>query len=250
MCRIMLPDYGVSSCPSAMGAVAMLALGFVLGMRHATDADHVVAVSAIVIRERSLRAAAPIGALWGLGHTLTILIVGGAIIVFGVVIPPRVGLGLELCVALMLVILGGLNIRGVLRSTTDSAEGSVGGPHAHPHEGLRRNNSGSIRPLAVGIVHGLAGSAAVALLVLGAISSAAWAACYLLVFGIGTVAGMILITFAMALSISLAARGFDRLHRLLGLATGLAGVIFGMFLVYQIGFVHGLFTAHANWTPQ
>lgn len=86
-----------------MTLLPILALGFFLGMRHATDADHVVAVSTIVSRERSLRAAARVGVLWGIGHTLTILVVGGAIILFGVVIPPRLGLGMEFSVAIMLV---------------------------------------------------------------------------------------------------------------------------------------------------
>lgn len=99
----------------AMSLAAVLALGFFLGMRHATDADHVVAVSTIVSRQRTLRAAAPIGMLWGVGHTLTILLVGGAILLFGIVIPPRLGLGMELSVALMLVLLGALNVRSVLR---------------------------------------------------------------------------------------------------------------------------------------
>ncbi len=109
-----------------MNLAAVLALGFFLGMRHATDADHVVAVSNIVSRERTLRAAAPIGALWGLGHTLTILLVGGAIVLFGVVIPPRLGLGMELSVAIMLVLLGGLNVRSVLSDAR-----SIASAHGH-----------------------------------------------------------------------------------------------------------------------
>jgi high-affinity nickel permease len=95
-----------------MSLAAILALGFFLGMRHATDADHVVAVSAIVTRERTLRAAATIGLLWGLGHTATIVLVGGAIVLFGRVISPRLGLGMELSVGVMLVLLGALNLRG------------------------------------------------------------------------------------------------------------------------------------------
>jgi high-affinity nickel-transport protein len=90
--------------------LSILLLGFFLGMRHATDADHVVAVATIVSRERTLRAAAPIGVLWGLGHTLTILLVGGTIILFGIVIPPRVGLTMEFSVAVMLILLGALNL--------------------------------------------------------------------------------------------------------------------------------------------
>src|SRR5262245_26658351 len=92
-------------------------------MRHATDPDHVVAVTAIVSRERALRAAAPIGIVWGVGHTATILLVGGAIVLFGIVIPPRLGLTMELSVAVMLVLLGGLSLAGV---------GSRARTHAHP----------------------------------------------------------------------------------------------------------------------
>ena len=93
--------------------VAITLLGFLLGMRHATDADHVIAVSTIVSRQRSVGSAALIGAFWGVGHTLTIVTVGAAIIVFNLVIPPRLGLAMELAVGIMLVLLGALNVTGV-----------------------------------------------------------------------------------------------------------------------------------------
>src|SRR3979409_655418 len=92
--------------------LAILALGFFLGRRQATDPDHVIAVSTIVSRERSIGKAAFIGILWGLGHTLTILAVGAAIILFGLAIPARVGLTMEFCVGLMLILLGVLNLTG------------------------------------------------------------------------------------------------------------------------------------------
>src|SRR5579863_3513803 len=95
--------------------VAIILLGFFLGMRHATDPDHVVAVTTIVSRERTIRHATLIGALWGLGHTFTILVVGSAIILFKLTIPPRLGLTMELSVGLMLILLGVLNLTGVLR---------------------------------------------------------------------------------------------------------------------------------------
>src|SRR5438270_4379231 len=99
-----------------VGSLAsLLVLGFVLGMRHATDADHVVAIATIVSRQRNLRGSAMIGAAWGIGHTFTILIVGGAIILFGMVIPPRVGLGMEFAVGVMLIILGVLTLTGTGR---------------------------------------------------------------------------------------------------------------------------------------
>jgi high-affinity nickel-transport protein len=225
---------------------AILALGFFLGMRHATDADHVVAVSTIVSQQRTLRAAAPIGVLWGLGHTLTLLLVGGAIVLFGIVVPPHVGLALELAVAVMLVLLGAFGVRGALRE-----ERSSGSSHGDPSEGLPpRSAPRSWRPLVVGVVHGVAGSAAVALLVLGAIHDATWAIGYLLVFGAGTVAGMLLITTALAVPLAVAARRFRRFHRALVVGTGVASIAFGGAIVYEVGFVHGLFTDHPRWTPE
>ena len=228
----------------------VLLLGFLLGMRHATDADHVVAVSTIVSRERKLRAAVPIGILWGLGHTLTILLLGGAIVSLGVVIPPRLGLALEFAVALMLILLGGLNLRSSWlqsRAAAGAGHGTERTGPAHEHHlgaGMR-----ALRPLFVGIVHGFAGSAAIALLVLGTIRQPAWALAYLLVFCVGTIAGMLVITLAMAVSFAACVRRFQRLHFALALVTGMASVIFGGVLVHQIGFVHGLFTAHPQWTP-
>lgn len=243
-----------------MSPAAVLALGFFLGMRHATDADHVVAVSTIVSRQRSLRAALPIGALWGVGHTLTILLVGGAILLFGVVIPPRLGLGMELSVALMLVVLGALNVRSVLKDARAIARhGSAGGHgHRHEHGGHEHGGHGHsheppargvLRPLLIGIVHGMAGSAAVALLVLGAINSPLLGLVYLLVFGVGTVAGMVLITCVLAVPLAVAAPRFASFQRLLAVGTGLASVALGALLVYEIGFVDGLFGAQPQWDP-
>ena len=100
--------------------VSLLLLGFFLGMRHATDADHVIAIATIVSRQRTLRGSVLIGAAWGIGHTLTILAVGSAIILFGVVIPARVGLAMELAVGIMLVILGLLTLTGMGRVLRDA----------------------------------------------------------------------------------------------------------------------------------
>jgi hypothetical protein len=255
----------------------LLLLGFFLGMRHATDADHVIAVTAIVSRERSLWLAARIGGLWGLGHTLTILAAGGAIILFGIVIPPRLGLTLEFSVAVMLVLLGALNLTGILRSLR-AAPGLVPpgqAAHSHPHthgdyvhthpHGHGPGGHGhaedqtpqarldrifgrlgpyqALRPLIVGVVHGLAGSAALALLVLATVRDPAWALAYLVVFGGGTIAGMIVMTTAIGLPVAYTAARSVRLHRWLGVASGLVSLGFGLFLAYQVGIVGGLFTA-------
>src|SRR6202163_2115909 len=113
--------------------LSIVALGFFLGMRHATDPDHVIAVTTIVSRQRSIRHAALIGVLWGLGHTITILAVGSAIILFGVVIPPRVGLTMEMSVGLMLILLGALNLSGMLSWIADTfAPLQFRHSHSHP----------------------------------------------------------------------------------------------------------------------
>ena len=256
--------------------VSILLLGFFLGMRHATDPDHVIAVTTIVARQRRVGAAALIGVLWGIGHTLTMVAVGGAIIVFGVVIPPRLGLTMELSVALMLILLGLLNVAGIMRWITAIAtpvhvhphrhgdyahsHGHTPATHGHAEDDtaiarLDRRLGGlglyqMLRPLVVGVVHGLAGSAAVALLVLATIPDPWWGIAYLVVFGAGTIAGMMLITAATALPFTYTVSRFAAVNRHLVLASGVASIGFGLFLVYRIGVVDGLFASGGPWTPQ
>ena len=210
-----------------LSLTSILLLGFVLGMRHATDPDHVVAVTTIVSDERSLRRASAIGAVWGIGHSITILAVGGAIVVFRLVIPPRMGLVLEFCVAVMLIVLGAITLSGR----------RIGAP------------LNMARPLVVGIVHGLAGSAFVALLVLAAVPGALLGVLYLAFFAAGTIAGMALITVAIALPSAITAHRFVRMRGVLRVASGVASVAFGVVLV-QRGVANGLFDAVPHWTPQ
>jgi high-affinity nickel-transport protein len=212
--------------------VSVAVLGFLLGMRHATDPDHVVAITTIVSQQKSLARAARTGALWGVGHTATIFLVGGAIIVLKVQlssIPARVGLTLEFAVAVMLIVLGLLTLAGGERRVADS----------------------TARPLTVGFIHGLAGSAAVATLPqVALIPNPIWALAYLGVFGMGTIVGMLLITASIAAPSLLATHRFTGLNRTLRIASGVASVAFGLFLAHRIGFVDGLFTSAPSWTPQ
>ena len=211
---------------AALNVVSFLFLGFFLGMRHATDADHVVAIATIVSRERSVVGSALIGAAWGVGHTVTVMAIGAAIIVFGVVIPPRLGMSMEFAVGIMLVLLGVLTLTGIGRAG-GAAYAHAGVPgvhefdvhdhlhahgdylHRHPHghgpgthghadehtplARLDRSVLGRIalydwlRPFVVGLVHGLAGSAAVALMILSIIREPVAALGYLLLFGLGTI---------------------------------------------------------------
>lgn len=267
-----------------IGFFSILAVGFFLGMRHATDPDHVIAVTTIVSNQRNSMRAAMIGAFWGVGHTLTIFVVGAGIILFNLVIPVRVGLSMELSVAVMLIILGVWNVAGFLRAvpvpgvpvaaekvvhTHSHSHGEF--VHNHPHTHAHESQSDSrdhvpvdwmdrvfgrvsayqyVRPLVVGIVHGLAGSAAVALLVLTTIRNVHWAVAYLLIFGVGTIAGMMLITMSIASAFTMMGKGRQKFSRRLALASGLLSLGFGIFVAYQICFVNGLFTSHAQWIPR
>ena len=246
--------------------IGILILGFFLGMRHATDPDHVIAVMTIVTRQRGVAKAGVIGALWGMGHTLTIFLVGAAIILFKVAIPPRLGLSMEFAVGLMLILLGVLNLTGVLRwlqerftpgmlavpmvSLEDAAvpvAATGGGLEGHLREMGLYN---SLRPLVIGTVHGLAGSAAVAILVMTTIADPWWAIAYLLLFGLGTVAGMAAMTTAMAFPIVYTGRKMVRWNHAMAVGSGVVSVAFGMFIAFQIGVGGGLFTGSPHWTPQ
>jgi High-affinity nickel-transport protein len=262
--------------------LSVIAIGFFLGMRHATDPDHVIAVTTIVSRQNKISRAALTGIVWGIGHTITILVVGTAIILFGLVIPTRLGLSMEFSVALMLVVLGVMNVAAFVRSARSITQGKTGatpqshphshGGHVHTHAHGRAPESHpdasdttplarmdrwfgrigfyrQLRPLLVGIVHGLAGSAAVALLVLTTIRDPRWAVAYLLVFGVGTVAGMMLITMSIASAFNFFGRKHASFSVRLGLASGILSLAFGLLLVYQIGFAGGLFSGHPQWTP-
>ena len=259
--------------------VAILTLGFFLGMRHATDPDHAIAVTTIVSKQSGLARAGLIGALWGLGHTFTIFVVGTAIILFRVSIPVRLGLSMELAVGLMLILLGLLNLTGLLRSlqaklmpqlrATDvpwqETPGQLPFVCSVPRGETRKRNLASqgwltrnllgmgtynvLRPLVVGTVHGLAGSAAIALLVMTTIRDPWWAIGYLFIFGLGTIAGMMLITTLIAAPLLLGKAKFSGWDRAMSIGSGLLSICFGFFVSYRMGFVEGLFSAHPRWTP-
>jgi high-affinity nickel-transport protein len=191
-----------------------------LGMRHATDPDHVIAVTTIVTSERSVAKAARVGGLWGLGHSLTILVVGGAIIGFKVAFSVRLGLSMELTVALMLIVLGLLNLINV---------------NAHPKPVSPQ------RPILIGVVHGLAGSAGAALLLVPLIDDPRFAALYLLTFGLGTIVGMTLVTLAIAAPVLALGGAAGRVQRPLRIVSGVVSVVFGVYLAHRVGVVDGLF---------
>jgi High-affinity nickel-transport protein len=266
-------------------------LGLMLGMRHATDPDHVIAVTTILSREHRLSAAARIGVVWGLGHTITVLIVGAAIIVFKLTIPSRLGLAMEFAVALVLILLGVSAARDFIgylarrvsgqRSSMPSSEYIVHAhdhvhdalEHRHPHVHLQDHEAGDVpehlehvlpadsvakiggprsllKSFGVGLAHGLAGSAAIALLVLSAIPDPLWAVLYLIIFCVGTIIGMGLITVAIATPFMIASQRLSWLHQGFVTGSGLLSFGFGLFLAYQIGVVDRLFASAPLWTPR
>jgi high-affinity nickel-transport protein len=225
-------------------SVFWLALaGFALGARHATDADHVVAIAAIISRERSLRGAARVGVLWSIGHTLTVFVFGGAVILSGVDVPGWIGLLAELAVGTMLVVLGVLTLRQARVQQIGSAplflpaqsagqadqNDAVAADTQRPR--ARHDEYPALRPLAVGVVHGMAGSAAIALVALAAIGDRLWAFAYLVLFGMGTVAGMLLVTAAIAIPFAYSAGRMPRFNHSLRVAAGLLSLALGLGLI-------------------
>ena len=202
--------------------MATLGLGFVLGLKHATEADHLAAVSAIVTEKRSLWQSAVVGGLWGAGHTVSLLVAGFFVIALGVAIPERLANLLELVVALMIVFLGTRLLRHAPSMTT----------HDHAHNGFSE-----WRPVLVGIVHGLAGSAALTLLVLAEVvrnGTPALGFAYLLVFGAGSIGGMLLMSSLIGLPISLGARFFQRTLVPIRVLVGVMSTGFGVLYALRI----------------
>lgn len=243
--------------------ISALFLGFLLGLQHATDGDHLVAVATILTRERRFASGALVGALWGAGHMTTLTVVGALIIGLKLTVTPAVSGGLELSVAVMLILLGVLRLRDAARGFQTVpvghlvAEHDHGGrasvvhshphvhgteqahehPHVHPSRWLATLgwHSGwpAGRALVVGAVHGLAGSAAVSLLVLATLRSTASAVLYLVIFGIGTVIGMTLLTAVMAYPVSLALR-YGRAQQVIAICAGVGSIVFGLVYGYNV----------------
>lgn len=242
----------LSDSPGPYSTASVLAFGLVLGLKHAVEADHLAAVTAIVSERRSILGASLIGGLWGLGHTLSLLVAGIAVILFHLRISEQTALALEFCVGVMLIALGANALRKLMRGGTLHLHWHRHGKHthAHPHvhDGVNESDGPhthhglrlSARPFLVGMVHGLAGSAALMLLVLSTISSPLAGLLYILIFGVGSVGGMMLMSALVGLPLSLTATRFARAHFVVRCLAGLFSLSFGLFMVYQIGIKDGL----------
>jgi ABC-type nickel/cobalt efflux system permease component RcnA len=242
---------------SSVGVFALLGLGLAFGLKHATEVDHVVAVSTIVSEHGNVFRSALVGALWGGGHTVSLVVVGVIVLVFRVAIPVAVANWLEFGVALMIIGLGVLTIARVLRRRRDvhlHRHSHDGQSHVHihfhehgtdhasdaPSRSARPKHSHAIsqlglKPFLVGAMHGLAGSAALSLLVLTQVQSVSLGLLYLGLFGLGSMAGMMLMSGLIGLPFAFSGRRLTGLNYGLQTIAGALSVVFGIWYAYQVG---------------
>ena len=268
-----------------MSSLSILFIGLLLGMKHATEADHLAAMATLVTRENSLGRTMKLGVAWGIGHTLTLMLFGGIVLALGKAISPHMERALELAVGLMLIGLGADVLRRLLRQRihfhVHRHETGTAHVHAHGHAGegahhdsmhrhahaqglpmrwrparTKQGAAGTaaestrygparvrglpMRALAVGMMHGMAGSAALILLSLEAVQSWTMGLVYIVCFGAGSIAGMALLSFAIAIPLRLSAGHLGRLHNGTSALLGGFSCTLGAFMVYKIGFVEGL----------
>ena len=267
-----------------MTLLSILIIGFLLGMKHATESDHLAAVATLATRQHSFAATLKQGVAWGLGHTVTLMLVGGVVLALGTSIPPKLERALEFGVGLMLVGLGVDVLRRIVRQRihfhVHQHAGEQAHIHAHSHAGetaraapphaslrlpaLSAHRAGELpivnlsvehsltphdhlhaaklplRALAVGMMHGLAGSAALILLSLHTVQSVPMGILYIVFFGAGSIAGMALLSVAIAVPLRLSSRYLTFVHRGFGVAIGMLTLSLGAWMVYRIGFVEGL----------
>ncbi len=222
--------------------IAALGLGFLLGLRHAMEADHVAAVSTFVSRERTLLRSCLRGTFWGIGHTAALLGAGVAIIAFKVQIPPEFERGVETCIALVLILLGGHVLLRAGRALSLHSHEHVhdGVPHRHVHvhvgPGAAHDHvhlfSDARKPLLLGMLHGLGGGGALVLVVLTTLPTPAAAFLYLLVFGLGSTAGMLVLSGLMGLPFALLSGGGSaRMATALQVVVGVVSVVIGVVML-------------------
>lgn len=235
----------------AVSSAWILGLGFILGLKHATEADHLAAVSTIVTERKSLFSSAIVGGLWGLGHTISLIVAGTIVLMLDVKISEQTERALEFCVGLMLILLGANVLRKIIKGGELHFHSHDHGvrQHAHPHVHDRKIESPnthhglifSPRALIIGMVHGLAGSAALMLLILQTISSKTVGLLYIVIFGIGSIGGMMIMSFLVGLPFHLTAFKLSRFNTLLQSAAGLFSLVLGFWIVYEKGVLEGLF---------
>lgn len=235
-----------------MNELSVLAVGFVLGMKHATEADHLAAVATLATRHTSLLQIMRQGVAWGVGHTLVLLVVGGFVLALGKAIPARTSEALELAVGVMLLALGADVLRRVSRTSRDGRGKSL---KSAPPVRARIDERDPTQPthihggrvpgraLAIGMIHGMAGSAALVLLGLAVAPTVASGIFYIAVFGLGSILGMALLSALIAVPLSISARWMGWLRSGMNAAIGTVTCGLGILIVYRVGVAGGLLQA-------
>src|SRR5215204_1867629 len=225
---------------------AVLGFGFLLGLKHAVEADHLAAVSTIVAERKSLWSSTFIGGLWGLGHTISLFLAGIFVLVLNFEISERTERALEFGVGIMLTFLGLNVLRKLLKGGRLHFHPHEHGTreHAHPHihaaghEEERHTHHGlkfNPRAILIGMMHGLAGSAALMLLVIPTIESKTVGLLYIVIFGVGSIGGMMLMSFLVGLPFHFTAARCNRFNDVLQSIAGLVSIALGLIIIYEKG---------------
>jgi ABC-type nickel/cobalt efflux system permease component RcnA len=244
--------------PGSFNLLAVLTIGLVFGLKHATEVDHVVAISTIVSRHKNVFRSALVGALWGAGHTASLLIVGVIVLSLRIAIPEQVSGWLEFGVAVMIIALG---VSALWRAVRTNSEVHL---HQHSHDGLSHTHvhfhehenkhipttqaahSHAVsrigwKPVLVGMMHGFAGSGALTLLVLTQISSSLIGFLYMATFGLGSIAGMLLMSGLIGLPFAFTSGKLTYLHQGLQTLAAVFSICFGIWYAFRAGAGASLF---------
>ena len=223
-----------------LSTLSVLLIGFVLGLQHAIEADHLAAVSTIVSEKKSLLAASLVGGMWGVGHTISLFAVAVLVIFLKLQISETAEARLEALVGGMLILLGANALRKLLSADKVHVHAHEHGArahiHVHAHEPYREEVSHHLfspQSILVGMIHGLAGSAALMLLVVPTIPSPANALIYILVFGIGSIGGMMAMSLLIGLPVHFTANRFVFIKRGIHMLAGVFSLGLGVIIVYE-----------------
>lgn len=233
-----------------MTLFSILVVGLLLGLKHATEADHLAAVATLVTRQSSLAQTLKQGVAWGVGHTLTLMAFAGAVFVMGEAITPWLQQALETAVGIMLIVLGADVLRRLVRERihfhVHRHGPAIEHVHAHSHRGEgghersphrhARARNWPLRALAVGVMHGLAGSAALVVLSLKSVPSLSLGFVYIAVFGIGSIVGMAILSMVIALPLRISAGYLVGLHRSMTALVGMFSCALGLAMVLRVGY--------------
>jgi len=224
--------------PHSITVVSILAYSMVFGLKHALEPDHLAAVSTIAVEHKSLLGSSLVGAVWGLGHTLSLLLAGLAVTLLGFDLREEYLSPVEIIVALMLIGLGARTFWLIWRERKPAAssESTETLLHFHQHNPASHGVWGRIgvRPLVIGMIHGLAGSAGLLLLLIPIIPSTTLKIVYILVFGAGSIVGMVIMSCMVGLPTRLMAARFLKLNLTIRALAGLFSIGFGVWLLYEL----------------